>query len=57
MEGTKVALTNTQAAADAGCRIDIRIESRGDVNIYNATDEALVRQKLSYAIVAAGLGS
>ena len=29
----------------------------GDVNIYNATDEALVRQKLSYAIVAAGLGS
>jgi len=35
MEGTKVALTNTQAAADAGCRIDIRIESRGDVNIYN----------------------
>jgi len=25
--------------------------------VYNATDEAMLRQKLSFAVVAAGLGS
>lgn len=29
----------------------------GDVNVYNETDEAVVRQRLSFAITAAGLGS
>jgi hypothetical protein len=29
----------------------------GDINVYNATDEAMIRQKLSFAVVAAGLGS
>jgi hypothetical protein len=30
-------LTKTKPAEDAGCRIDIKIESQGDVNIYNCT--------------------
>lgn len=29
--------TTTEPAEDAGCRIDIQIESQGDVNIYNCT--------------------
>jgi len=29
----------------------------GDIHVYNATDEAMLRQKLSFAVVAAGLGS
>lgn len=29
--------TTTKPAEDAGCRIDIQIESQGDVNIYNCT--------------------
>jgi len=29
--------TTTKPTADAGCRINIEIESHGDVNIYNCT--------------------
>src|SRR5438067_838157 len=29
--------TTTKPAENAGCRIDIQIDSRGDVNIYNCT--------------------
>lgn len=32
--------TTTKPAEDAGCRIDIQIESQGDVNIYNCTAPA-----------------
>ena len=32
--------TTNSPTKDAGCEIDIKIESRGDVNIYNCTAQA-----------------